>query len=63
MLKNVKQSQWTGSASTAAKWDITRINAHNAPKEKKIVKAYAINVVPSSSNALTAADKRKNVVI
>ena len=32
-------------------------------KEKKIVKAYAINVIPSSSNAPTAAEKGKNVVI
>ena len=33
------------------------------PKEKQIMKAYAINVVPSSSNAPTAAVKGKNVVI
>ena len=32
-------------------------------KEKQIVKAYDINVVPSSSNAPTAAEKGKNVVI
>ena len=32
-------------------------------KEKQIVKAYAIDVVPSSSNAPTAAEKGKNVVI
>ena len=33
------------------------------PREKQIVKAYAINVVPSSSNAPTAAQKEKGVVI
>ena len=33
------------------------------PKEKQIVKAYAINVVPSSSNAPTAAEKGKGVFI
>ena len=32
-------------------------------KEKQTVKAYAIDVVPSSSNAPTAAEKGKNVVI
>ena len=34
-----------------------------SPREKQIVKAYAINVVPSSSNAPTAAQKEKGVVI
>ena len=33
------------------------------PREKQIVKAYAINAVPSSSNAPTAAEKGKGVVI
>ena len=33
------------------------------PKEKHIVKAYALNVVPSSPNAPTAAEKGKNVII
>ena len=33
------------------------------PKEKQIVKAYAIKVVPSLSNAPTAVEKGKNVII
>ena len=33
------------------------------PKEKKMVKAYALNAIPSSSNAPTAAEKGKNIVI
>ena len=32
-------------------------------KENQIVKAYALDAVPSSSNAPTAAEKGKNVVI
>ena len=33
------------------------------PKEKQMVKAYALNDIPSSSNAPTTAEKGKNVVI
>ena len=33
------------------------------PKEKQMVKAYALNAIPSSSNAPTATEKGKNVVI
>ena len=38
-------------------------NCPQPPKEKQVVEAYAINVVPSSSNAPTATQKEKSVII
>ena len=33
------------------------------PKEKQMVKAYALNAIPSSSNTPTVAEKGKKVII